>query len=133
MRYTIKQAGEKVNLSSHTLRYYDKEGLLPFLERDGAGHRSFTDQDIEWLKLICCLKNTGMSLKQIKKYIELCMQGKKTLDIRRKILVEHRKNVTLQIDELNQNLERIDHKIDHYNSTCTIEHESIKISSTIHE
>jgi DNA-binding transcriptional MerR regulator len=120
MKYTIKQAAEKVNLTVYTLRYYDKEGLLPFMERDNVGNRLFTENNVEWLEMICCLKNTGMSLRQIKQYIQLCMQGDATLEVRRQILMEHRQGVLDQIDELNRNLERIDYKIEHYNTTCNL-------------
>lgn len=118
MSYTIKQAAEKVNLTVHTLRYYDKEGLLPFVSRDHAGNRVFTDNDLEWLHLICCLKNTGMPIKQIGTYIQWCMQGNDTLEARRQMLVKHREVVKQQIDELNHNLEAINCKIDHYNTQC---------------
>lgn len=120
MDYSIKQAADIVNLTAYTLRYYDKEGLLPFVERDEAGHRIFTEHDIEWLGLICCLKDTGMPLKQIKKYIQLCMEGDETLSIRHRILVEHRRDVIEQIELLNRNLERIDYKIEHYNTLCNL-------------
>lgn len=120
MIYTTKQAAEKMSLSVYTLRYYDKEGLLPFIARDNVGNRFFTENDMEWLEVICCLKNTGMSIKQIKKYIEWCFDGDETLEIRKQMLIEHRQEVLKQINELKHNLEKIDCKIAHYNTTCKV-------------
>ncbi len=120
MSYTIKQAAEKVNLTVHTLRYYDKEGLLPFVSRDRAGNRVFTDGDLDWLGLICCLKNTGMPIKQIATYIRWCMEGDGSLAARLDLLLKHREAVMQQIKVLNQNLEVINYKIDHYNTLCTL-------------
>jgi DNA-binding transcriptional MerR regulator len=114
MGYTIKQVSEKVKLTVHTLRFYDKEGLLPFVQRNNSGIRIFTESDVEWLSLICCLKNTGMPLKQIKEYIQWCFDGETTLENRRKMLVEHRSIVIKQISELQHNLETINYKISHY-------------------
>jgi len=118
MEYSIKQAAEKMCLTAYTLRYYEKEGLLPFVERDAAGYRLFTENDIEWLGLICCLKNTGMPIRQIKEFIKCVLEGDQTLETRRQILVDHRKEVLGQIDELNHNLEKINHKINYYNVCC---------------
>jgi DNA-binding transcriptional MerR regulator len=120
MSYTIKQAAEKVNLTVHTLRYYDKEGLLPFVSRDRAGNRIFTDGDLDWLGLICCLKNTGMPIKQIGTYIQWCMAGDGSLEARLDLLIKHREAVTQQINALKQNLEVINYKIDHYNTLCGV-------------
>ncbi len=120
MQCTIKEAAERVNLTAYTIRYYDKEGLLPFVERDDAGNRVFNDKDMEWLVLICCLKNTGMPIKKIKEYIEWCLEGDESMEIRRQILVEHRQNVLDQMGELKHNLEKINHKIDHYSSVCRV-------------
>jgi DNA-binding transcriptional MerR regulator len=118
MNYTIKQAADKANLTVHTLRYYDKEGLLPFVNRDKSGNRVFTESDFEWLGLICCLKNTGMPIKQIGAFIQSCMQGEDTLGSRLQMLVAHRQVVLQQINDLNHNLDVINHKIERYQTLC---------------
>lgn len=82
MAYTIGQAAQKANLSPSTLRYYDKEGLLPFLLRSENGIRMFTDTDLEILTIIDCLKKTGMSIKEIKHFMELASQGDSTISER---------------------------------------------------
>ncbi|MHB8061910.1 MAG: MerR family transcriptional regulator [Ruminiclostridium sp.] len=69
MNYSIKQISEKTNLKEYVLRYYEKEGLLPFVKQSDNGIRRYSEEDLEWLGLICCLKNTGMSIKQIKGFV----------------------------------------------------------------
>lgn len=71
-----------LGVPASTLRYYDKEGLLPFVERSSGGIRMFKESDIEWLKVIGCMKKAGMSIKDIKLYIELAMKGNDTIDAR---------------------------------------------------
>ena len=68
MTYTIKEASDITGIPATTLRYYDKEGILPFLERKESGHRMFSEQDLSMLRIIECLKCTGMSIKDIRQY-----------------------------------------------------------------
>ncbi|WP_315067817.1 MerR family transcriptional regulator [uncultured Clostridium sp.] len=116
MGYSIAEVSERTHLTPHTLRYYEKEGLLPFVERSDSGNRNFKEEDLEMLELICCLKNTGMPLKKIKDYIQLCIQGNSTVEIRREIFLKHREDVLNQMAELQKNLDKINCKIDHYDS-----------------
>jgi len=114
MGYSIAEVAEKTNLTAHTLRYYEKEGLLPFVDRSDSGNRDFKEKDLEWLELICCLKNTGMPIKKIKEYIGLCLKGDDTLAIRREIFIKHREDVINQMAELQKNLDKINCKINFY-------------------
>ena len=79
MKYTIKQVSERTGLSPHVLRFYEREGLLAPVERSKSGIRCYSEDNLEWLGLVCCLKNTGMSLKQIKEFVDLSAKGKHTL------------------------------------------------------
>ena len=118
MSYTITQVAEKMNLTAYTLRYYEKEGLLPFVKRTESGIRRFTDSDLDWLSLICCLKGTGMSVKHIKEYIDLSMQGDETLQQRLQIFIKQRENVLMQIEELQKHLAKVNCKIKCYSEAC---------------
>ena len=120
MGYTISQVAEKFNLTKYTIRYYDKEGLLPFVDRSKAGSREFSDNDLEWLRVICCLKNTGMPIKQIKQYIGWCLQGDATLETRKQLFIKHRQEVLKQIADLQENLKTIDYKLQFYDTLCNI-------------
>ena len=79
MFYTVGEMAKLLGVPASTLRYYDKEGLLPFVERSSGGIRMFKDQDYEWLKIIECMKKAGMPIKDIKEYLELTLRGDETI------------------------------------------------------
>lgn len=114
MGYSITEASEKIHLSTYTIRYYDKMGLLPFVERNELGNRDFKEKDLEWLKLIRCLKNSNMPIKKIKEVVKLSLEGDDTLNIRKDILLNHRQEVVNKIEELHKSLDKIDNKINYY-------------------
>jgi DNA-binding transcriptional MerR regulator len=114
MEYTIKQVSEKTGLSIYTLRYYDKEGLLPLVKRSKSGIRKFSDNDIQWLGLICCLKTSGMCIAQIKEFMNLCLKGNETVETRKIILEKHKEFILNQMIQLDSSLKTINYKIDHY-------------------
>jgi DNA-binding transcriptional MerR regulator len=114
MFFTIKQVSEKTNLPPHVLRYYESEGLLPSVGRTRNGIRRYTEDDLEWLALIRCLKNTGMSIKQIKNFVELSVQGDGTLLERCGLLREHKTAVENQIAEMQKHLEKVTCKIEYF-------------------
>ena len=90
MAYTVGEMAKRLDVPASTLRYYDKEGLLPFVARSPGGMRMFQDADLEWLKVIGCLKKAGMSIKNIRVYIELAMQGDETIDQRLELFQNQR-------------------------------------------
>lgn len=120
MKYTIAEAADKSHLSAYTIRFYDKKGLLPFVERNCSGSRIFNEIDIEWLKIISCLKETGMPLKEIKGYIELFMKGDATLEERSNIIKAHKKHVEQQISALRESMKLIDHKVWYYETAISV-------------
>lgn len=104
MLYTVGEMAKQLGVAPSTLRYYDKEGLLPFVERSGGGMRMFKEEDFQWLKIISCLKKTGMPLCDIKEYIEMSLAGDDTLEARLAIFQRQRDVVAKQAEELNQTL-----------------------------
>lgn len=114
--YTIKEVAEMFDLTISTIRFYDKKGLLPFVAKNESGYREFTESDLNMIHTVCCLKNTGMPIHEIKQYIEYCMDGSKTIPQRRALLQEHKEEVLRQQAQLMENLKEIDIKIDRYNS-----------------
>lgn len=114
MKFTISEAAKKMNITTHTIRYYDKEGLLPFVERTKSGIRYFSENDLEGLALINCLKSTGMPIKEIKLFVDWVVEGDSTLKERYDMFVERRESVLRQISELQKALERIDYKCWYY-------------------
>lgn len=111
--YTISEAAEKVGISVHTLRFYDKKGLLPFLQRVN-GRRVFQEEDLDRLEMINCLKNTGMPLKDIATYMTLCQQGDATLMQRQEIIRRQKASIEAQLCKLQENLVRINQKMWYY-------------------
>ena len=114
MTYTTAKAAEKIGISAHTLRFYDKEGLLPNVGRDEHGNRRFTDNDLQWLSLLQCLKNTGMSLKDIKRFAECTTIGDDTIDERLALFESQTENVKQQITELQRYLGLLEYKLAFY-------------------
>ncbi|MGM9663181.1 MAG: MerR family transcriptional regulator [Oscillospiraceae bacterium] len=110
MFYTVGEMAKRLGISASALRYYDQEGLLPFVERSGGGIRMFKDSDYEWLKVIECLKKTGMPLKDIRDFIHMAMQGDNTIDERLALIIRRQEAVRRQMEELRQTLETLDFK-----------------------
>ncbi|PWU67654.1 MULTISPECIES: MerR family transcriptional regulator [Gracilibacillus] len=112
--YSISEVAHELNLTVYTLRYYDKEGLLPFVERTDSGIRRFKESDIEALRVIECLKSTGMPIKEIKKFIDWCSEGDSTLQERYDMFMERKASVVAQMEELKKTMELIEHKCSYY-------------------
>ena len=100
--------------AASTLRYYDKEGLLPFVERSSGGIRMFRDSDIEWLQVIGCMKKAGMSIKDIKQYIEMALQGDETIGLRLDMFRRQREALKAQMEELRHAMEMVEYKCWYY-------------------
>lgn len=114
MVYTVGEMARLLDIPSSTLRYYDKEGLLPFVERSSGGIRMFTEKDYEWLKVICCMKKAGMALRDIRKYIELAIEGDDTIEQRLVLFRNQREVLMNQMAELQQTLDTLDYKCWYY-------------------
>ena len=95
MIYTVGEMAQKLGVPASTLRYYDKEGLLPFVERSSGGIRMFRENDFEWLQVIRCMKKAGMSIKDIRQYIELSIQGDDT-----KGLMDKAADIVPQVEQI---------------------------------
>ncbi|MPM85885.1 putative HTH-type transcriptional regulator [bioreactor metagenome] len=129
MYYTISEIAKKIDLSPHTLRFYAKEGLTPFVERSQSGIRMFKEEDLEALFLIEYLKKSGMKLKEIKEFMEWCTEGDETIDQRLNMFKEQEQKVMEKINELHTALDLIKYKCWYYETaqaagTCSV-HNSI--------
>ena len=112
--YTIQEVSKKTGLTAHTLRYYEKEGLLSGVERTQGGFRQYTDEDLERLGLICCLKNTGMSIQEIARFVQLTHEGDHTLKERVELLREHRERVLERMEEMQKHLDKVTWKLNFF-------------------
>ena len=110
MVYTVGEMAGLLGVTASTLRYYDKEGLLPFVQRSSGGIRMFQETDFEWLQIISCMKKAGMSIRDIRQYIELAMQGDDTIDLRLQMFHRQRDALRAQIAEMERTLETVEYK-----------------------
>ncbi|MFC9818535.1 MerR family transcriptional regulator [Streptomyces erythrochromogenes] len=113
-RYTISEVEARTGLSQHTLRWYERIGLMPHVDRSHSGQRRFTDKDLDWLGFVGKLRATGMSVADMVRYAELVREGEHTVEERRELLERTRCEVRARIGELTDALAVLDYKIDMY-------------------
>ncbi len=128
MGYTIKEAAERFHITPYTLRYYEKEGLLPSVYREGNGHRLYNDTDLEWIQIVCCMRSTGMSIEYIKKYIDLCLLGDNTIPERRKIIQCQKEILEEHINEYKKLLSIVNRKLKRYDELSKAESELLAMN-----
>ena len=129
MEYTIKEMAALAGLPAHALRYYEKEGLLPRVERESNGFRRYTEQDAQWLRVVCDLRDTGMPLAQIKEFTQLTQMGGSGLDKRCEILKAHCRAGREQLKQTGQKLDRLEALLDKLTKTRRTQAEKEEISS----
>ncbi|MEH7549092.1 MerR family transcriptional regulator [Neobacillus vireti] len=114
MLYSMKYVVENLNISAKTLRFYEEQGILPNVTRDEKGRRVYSEQHIDWISFIRCLRETGMPLSKIKEYKELYEVGNLTFLQREEMLIQHKLEVQKKIEESLKHLEEINYKIAMY-------------------
>lgn len=112
--YSIGEAAAKLDIPESTIRYYEKKGLLPLIERDHAGRRLFSDDQMTLLGTVMCLKNTNMPIHDIKQYIDWVIEGASTVSLRLAMLNKHKQTVLAQMALMTESLEGIEVKIQRY-------------------
>ena len=117
--YTMMQTCKETNLTYQTLKFYCNEGLVPNVKRDKNNRRIFDEHDVAWIKSLSWLKNSGMSIKDMKKYLNLCLQGTSTIHERKQILNQKRKELLEQIKNLESSIQYIDHKQQFYDDVLS--------------
>ncbi|MFF4320133.1 MerR family transcriptional regulator [Streptomyces sp. NPDC001568] len=113
-RYTISEVEARTGLTQHTLRWYERIGLMPHVDRSHSGQRRFSDRDLDWLSFVGKLRATGMSVADMVRYAELVREGEHTVDQRRELLERTRTEVRSRITELTDALGVLDFKIGMY-------------------
>lgn len=124
-QYTIKDAARIMNVPASTIRYYDKEGLLPFIDRQESGYRVFSEKNMEALRIIDCLKKTGMSIKEIRQFSQWLEQGDASLRQRYEMFLERRRVVEEQMAKLQEVLNTINYKCWYYETAIAAGTEKI--------
>ncbi|WP_457205117.1 MerR family transcriptional regulator [Nocardioides sp. P5_C9_2] len=123
MSLTIAEAAEQTGLTAHTLRYYERDGLMRTpVRRSTSGHRAYDDADLAWITLISKLRATGMPIRDVKRYADLVRAGSGTEAERLELLRAHRGRVLRQLDEVRDHLSAIDHKVELYERATGVSH-----------
>lgn len=113
--FTVKEVAKKMEVSEHTIRFWAKSGFFPFVKRSANNIRQFEENDLEWVRIVKCLRSVGIDNKSIKKYIELCIKGDSTIKERYDIIRKTREKAQKQMEELKKQLELLDFKENYYN------------------
>lgn len=111
---TISEICKKFDISSDTLRYYEKIGLLPKISRTKGGIRDYSQNDCNWIEFIKCMRAAGISIEKLVEYVNLYNQGDSTILQRKQILIEEREKIIEKLGILQNSLERLNYKIEHY-------------------
>lgn len=117
--YTMKDACEKTGLSYETLKFYCNQGLVPNVKRDKNNRRTFDDRDVAWINSLNCLKNCGMSISEMKQYIELCLVGESSIPERKEILTLKREALVEQLQQVQDCIDYIDWKQGFYDDVLS--------------
>jgi len=125
MAYTMKQISRMIHLSEYTIRYYEKEGLFPFIKRNAHGERIFEENDLHFLEVILCLKKTGMPLEDIRQYIQWAKEGDASLQQRYQLFVDQRDRIDAQMKQLELYRRCIDYKCRYYEEALAAGTEAI--------
>jgi MerR family transcriptional regulator, aldehyde-responsive regulator len=129
---TPAEMSQRTGVSIDTLRYYEREGLLANVARADSGHRRYSTDDVLWVEVLRCLRNTGMTIDQLRHYCGLGQRGQGTAPERMDMLSKHRALLVEQIAELRLAIDLIDHKIDHYRAdAAALEQVSATVAATM--
>ena len=122
---TIAEVSKKTELSADTLRYYERIGIIPEVERSESGIRNYTDYDLGWIEFSKCMRNSGMSIESIIEYIKLYNKGDATLEARKQLLVSQRDAMQEKLNELQATLDKLNKKIENYGHQMSVHEKDI--------
>ena len=122
---TITDVGRKYGLSQDTLRYYERVGLIPFVNRK-SGIRNYTEEDCRWIEFAKCMRNAGIPVETLIKYVTLFQQGDATAPARKQLLIEQRNLMIQKKEELEKTIERLNMKIERYEQTVVLAEKDLK-------
>ena len=118
---TIDEAAHRMGISKDTLRYYEREGLLPHIAKGANGHRRYTEDDLGWVKFLQLLRGTGMPIREMKSFVELTLGGDETIAARVEVLERYRVALKERMEADRERLEFLDYKIDYYSGVLALQ------------
>jgi DNA-binding transcriptional MerR regulator len=110
----ISEVSAQYDITPDTLRYYERVGLLPMVNRNKSGIRDFNQTDIEWVEFIKCMRNAGLSIEVLTEYVEMVQQGDQTIAARKQILIDQRDALNEKMEKIRETLELLNYKIEGY-------------------
>ena len=119
----ITEISQKYDMTADTLRYYERIGLIPPVNRNASGIRDYTEEDCNWVEFIKCMRGAGLSIEVLIEYVAMFQQGNPTIKARKKLLLEQRSQLAEKIKEMQQTLKRLDKKIDGYEERVLVKEE----------
>lgn len=124
---TITEVSKRYELTADTIRYYERIGLIPRVNRNKSGIRDFTEEDCRWVEFIKCMRGAGLSIEILTEYVNLFQEGSSTVKARKELLIEQRNQLADRIREMQETLDRLDRKIDGYEELFLTKEEDLKI------
>ncbi|TDT63330.1 MerR family transcriptional regulator [Fonticella tunisiensis] len=125
---TIAEVSEKFGLSQDTIRYYERIGLIPRVNRNKSGIRDFTEEDCRWIEFIKCMRSAGLPIEVLIEYVALFQQGDETIEARKELLIEQREQLIKRMEDMKKTLERLDYKIARYEQAVVEKEKTLRRS-----
>jgi len=122
----IAEASQKYHITADTLRYYERIGLIPPVNRNSGGIRDYTEEDCNWVEFIKCMRGAGLTIEILIEYVTMFQQGNSTIKARKKLLIEQHNQLAEKIKEMQQTLKRLDIKIDGYEERVLVKEDQLK-------
>ena len=123
---TITEVSKRYELNADTIRYYERIGLIPRVNRNKSGIRDFTEEDCRWVEFIKCMRGAGLSIEILTEYVNLFQEGSSIVKARKELLIEQRNQLADRIREMQETLDRLDIKIDGYEEIFLTKEEDLK-------
>lgn len=123
---TITAVSRKFNIPQDTLRYYERIGLLPRVNRNKNGIRDYTEENCKWVEFIKCMRDAGLPIEVLIEYVGLFMQGDATIEARKELFIEQRRQLLARMEDMQKTLERLDYKIAMYEGTIVDKENELK-------
>ncbi|AKN31669.1 transcriptional regulator [Clostridium carboxidivorans P7] len=123
---TITEVSKKYGLSADTLRYYERVGLIPEVNRNKSGIRDYTEEDCKWVEFIKCMRSAGLPIEVLIEYVTLFKQGNETIEARKELLTDQRKQLVEKMEDIKKTIERLDYKIERYEQAVVIKENELR-------
>lgn len=125
---TIAEVSGKYDLSQDTLRYYERIGLIPSVNRNKSGIRDYAEEDCRWVEFIKCMRSAGLPIEVLIEYVGLFQQGDETIEARKELLTEQRRQLIARMEDMKKTLERLNYKIERYEQSVVAKEKELKKS-----